>query len=221
MNNNMNNNNNNMIMNNNMNNNNNMMMMNNNMNNNNMMMNNNNNMNNNMMMNNNNNMNNNNMMMMNNNMNNNLMMNNKDNNIIINSVGIISIQKLGMNGEYRWKIKILKTKNKEIMVGVAPDDFNNISLNCNNFGWYFYCKNATFCSGPPHNFYNKKTNLKIPKNEIIIIMNMDNKTLKFIIDNEDINDNNDSLYNNIPIEKPLVPSVFLYDENDSVQIIRC
>ena len=49
---------------------------------------------------------------------------------------------------------------------------------------------------------------------------MDTKTLTFIIDNEEIKDNKDSLFDNIPLEKPLTPCVFLYDKNDSVQIIR-
>ena len=45
-------------------------------------------------------------------------------------------------------------------------------------------------------------------------MNMNNRTLRFIIDDED---NGDS-YTNIPINKPLVPIVFLYSKDDSVEI---
>ena len=53
--------------------------------------------------------------------------------------------------------------------------------------------------------------------EIIIVMNMNNGKLKFIIDNEDKGES----FTNIPLDKPLVPVVFLYDKDDSVEIIRC
>ena len=48
-------------------------------------------------------------------------------------------------------------------------------------------------------------------------MNMKKRTLKYIINNEDKGDS----YNNIPIDKPLYPAVFLYNKNDSVQITEC
>ena len=48
-------------------------------------------------------------------------------------------------------------------------------------------------------------------------MNMKERTLKFIIDNED----NGESYKDIPLDKPLTPAVFLYNINDSVEIIRC
>ena len=35
--------------------------------------------------------------------------------------------------EYKWKIKILTTKNNNIMVGVAPIDFDHNSTNYNTF----------------------------------------------------------------------------------------
>ena len=45
-------------------------------------------------------------------------------------------------------------------------------------------------------------------------MNMKNKTLKFIVNNEDKGDS----YTNIPIDKPVSPAIFLLDINDSVEI---
>ena len=44
--------------------------------------------------------------------------------------------------EHKWKIKILKTKSKEIMIGVAPIDFDIHSSSYNTCGWYFYCHNS-------------------------------------------------------------------------------
>ena len=51
----------------------------------------------------------------------------------------------------------------------------------------------------------------------MIIMNMNERAIKFIINNEDKGDS----YINIPIEKPLFPSFLLFNKNDSVQIIEC
>ena len=42
-------------------------------------------------------------------------------------------------------------------------------------------------------------------------------TLKYIIDNEE----NGNTFENIPTNKPLFPSVLLYNEGDTVQISEC
>ena len=47
-------------------------------------------------------------------------------------------------------------------------------------------------------------------------MDMNKRSLKFIIDNEDKGES----YKDIPIDKPIFPSIFLWDTNDSVEIIR-
>ena len=48
-------------------------------------------------------------------------------------------------------------------------------------------------------------------------MNMKKRTLKFIINNEDKGDS----YTDIPLDKPIVPAVLLYDKDDSVEICEC
>ena len=118
--------------------------------------------------------------------------------------------------EHKWRIKIIKTKQKYIMVGVAPSDFDINSSSYNTCGFYlwFYYSPPTLYSGPPFNYYNVKTNLSEIKDEIVIIMNMKKRTLKFIINNEDKGDS----YTNIPIDKPLYPAVLLYNKDDSVEI---
>ena len=100
------------------------------------------------------------------------------------------------------------------MVGVAPSDFDINSSSYNTCGWYFYCYNSNFYSGPPFNYGNLKTNLSAVKDEIVIVMNMKKRTLKFIINNEDKGDS----YTNIPIDKPLYPAVLLDNKDDSVEI---
>ena len=48
-------------------------------------------------------------------------------------------------------------------------------------------------------------------------MNMEQRTLKFIIDNDDKGDS----YTDIPIDKPLFPAVLLFNQGDSIEIIKC
>ena len=102
------------------------------------------------------------------------------------------------------------------MVDVAPIDFDINSSDYNDYGWYFHCYNSQLYSGPPHNYNDRKSNLREINDEIIIVMNMKKRTLKFIINNED----NGESYIDILIDKPLFPAVFLYNENDSVEILE-
>ena len=127
----------------------------------------------------------------------------------------ISLQKIGKKS-YKWKIKILKTYNYDIMVGIAPIDFDINSSSFNTCGWYFRLYDSYLYSGPPHN-YSRSTNLMSKKDEIIVVMNMNKRTLKFIINKEDKGES----YTDIPIDKPLFPAVLLYNQNDSVEIIEC
>ena len=119
--------------------------------------------------------------------------------------------------EHTWKIKILKTQNKYIMVGVAPIDFDINSSNYSTCGWYFYCYDSTLYSGPPYKYSSKNSGLSKVNDEIIIKMNMKKRTLKFIINNEDKGDS----YTNIPIDKPIFPAVLLCQPDDSVEITEC
>ena len=117
--------------------------------------------------------------------------------------------------EHKWKIKILKTLNKYIMIGVAPIDFNISSSFYTDCGWYLYCSSPpALYSGPPFKYSHFKTNLSEVKDEAIVIFNYKKRSLKFIINDEDKGDS----FINIPIDKPLVPAVFLYNKDDSVEI---
>jgi hypothetical protein len=116
---------------------------------------------------------------------------------------------------YKWKINILKSYSNcnYIKVGVAPMDFK-VDSSSYNYGWYFDCSNSCLYSGPPNNYDGKLTFMNRVKDEIIVIMDMNKGTLKFIIDNEDHGES----YSDIPLDKPLAPAVFLYYQNDSVEI---
>ena len=129
-------------------------------------------------------------------------------------MGTICENELEKNEEHIWKIKILRTYNYNIMIGVAPNEFEINSSIYDNYGWYYYCYNSKFRSGPPHN-YDKKTSLPNKKDEVIVIMNLNKRTLTFKIE-----DKTES-YTDIPIDKPLVPAIFLYHKNDSIEITEC
>ena len=66
----------------------------------------------------------------------------------------------------------------------------------------------------------KKKELKVENEyetkpyDIIIIINSDKRTIKFIINGED----KEELYSNIPTDKPLHPAVFLFHKDDSIEI---
>ena len=118
---------------------------------------------------------------------------------------------------FKWKISILNSKSKIIMVGISQDEANsNLSLNNIN-GWYLYCFNSTLYSGKPHNYRDKKINLIKVNNDIVLIFDMNNGNLEFILDdNKKI-----EAYCDIPIDKPLYPSILLYDKYDSIEINEC
>ena len=103
------------------------------------------------------------------------------------------------------------------MVGVAPIDFNINTSNFRSCGWYLYCFNSSLFSGPPYKYSGKQANISKVKDEVIVILNINKRTLKFIINNEDKGDQ----YINLPIDKPLSPAVILYDKDDSIEIIQC
>ena len=132
-------------------------------------------------------------------------------------IGTICLNELDKSiEEHKWKIKILNTQSQYIMVGVAPSDFDINSSTHNTCGYYLYCIILKLYSGPPFNYGGISTNLSQIKEEIIVVMNMKKRTLKFIINNEDKGDS----YSNIPIDKSLFPAIILYHQNDSVQIIE-
>ena len=121
--------------------------------------------------------------------------------------------------EYKWKIKILKSETKQIMIGVAPNDFNiqkmdNTDFSKNICGWYFYCYDLKLYSGLPHNYINKGNEIVDFSDEIIVVMNMNKRSLKFIVNNIDKGEQ----YKDIPIDKPLYPVVCLFNP-DTVEII--
>ena len=83
-------------------------------------------------------------------------------------------------------------------------------------GWYLNCKNLKLYSGPPDYYGHEKekpsqkvrieSEYKTERYDIIIVMNIDKGTIKFIVKGEDKGE----LYTNIPKDKSLHPAVFLF-----------
>ena len=120
--------------------------------------------------------------------------------------------------EHKWKIKILKSKSKGIMVGISTNAYNFSEANYDTCGYYLnLCSSPKLYSGPPYNYSNLNTILGKINDELIIVMNMKKRALKFVINNEDKGDS----YANIPLDKPLYPSVSIYNKDDSVEINEC
>ena len=128
--------------------------------------------------------------------------------ILVKVENILETQKI-----HKWKISLLNTKSKLIMVGITPDEQNlNPSLNNIN-GWYFYCFNSTLYSGKPHNYKNKIASSEKIIKDIFIIFDMNKGNLDFIMNNKKIEG-----YIGIPLDKPLYPSILLYDKSDKIEI---
>ena len=130
--------------------------------------------------------------------------------------GAICEKDLEKNNRHSWKIKILKSQNHNIMVGVAPIDFDYNSSDYTKCGWYINCKDSSLYSGPPYNFIAKYHELNNSiEEEIIVILDLEQRTLGFSTYKYE----EEICYTEIPMNKLLVPVILLYDENDSVEII--
>ena len=100
-------------------------------------------------------------------------------------------------------------------LGIATSDFN-INENYRHCGWYLYVWNQRLYSQNQDNIAIKDFNADVPKNEVKIVVNMKERTLKFIIDGKD----NGIAFKDIPLDKPLYPAIFMYYTNDSLQFIK-
>ena len=127
---------------------------------------------------------------------------------------------LPQNTITEWDVKIISTtQNGHIMVGVAPQDIDvNAGNNFSKCGWYFFCYNSTLYSGPPKKHsgdsYGQGKNLKA--GDIVgVKMDTTKGELSFSVNGVSLG----VAYDGIPLDKPLVPAIDLYNTNDSVEII--
>ena len=125
-------------------------------------------------------------------------------------------------GKPSFGVKILSakgTKYRKALVGVAPSDTNQSSVpNHQESGWYLKLSTLTLFSGPPHNYNGKKYG---PRNEdsitcdsVGVMMDTAKGELSFVVNGANLG----VAYKEIPLDKPLVPCIALYEEGDSVEL---
>ena len=139
---------------------------------------------------------------------------------------IIGNTPLPLNKVISWNIRILKSCNNGggIYIGVAPTSINQDDYyNCNKCGWYFNCYYSTLRSGPPHNYSCKEYGPRKKWDEdyihtgdsVGVVMDTAKGDLSFVLDGVNLG----VAYKGIPLDKPLVPCVFLRWEGDSVELV--
>ena len=119
----------------------------------------------------------------------------------------------------------MKSKDNDgcgIYIGAAPFDIGqNENYNHKKCGWYFYCYSSTLYSGPPHNCKNKEYGPRKEKGKYVhtgdsvgVVMDTTKGELSFVLNCVKFG----VAYEGIPLDKPLVPCVLLWEKEDSVEL---
>ena len=125
-----------------------------------------------------------------------------------------------------WSIKILKSWLNDgisTYIGVAPSDIDqNECFSYEKCGWYFSCYESALCSGPPHGYVGKMYGPRKKDGEYVhtgdsvgVVMDTAKGELSFAVDGVNLG----VAFDGIPLDKPLVPCVFLICEGNSVELI--
>ena len=109
-----------------------------------------------------------------------------------------------------------------IFIGVAPFGIDQNTCNYNKFGWYVRFYSSTLRSGPPHNYKEKAYGPRKEEGEYVhegdsigVLMDTAKGELSFALDGASLG----VAYEGIPLDKPLVPCVILYNKGDSVELV--
>lgn len=125
-----------------------------------------------------------------------------------------------------FRITGMKKKGRSMFIGISQDGIDqSFGNNYVMSGWYLHCFDGTLYSGQPHNYgfpgkkYFKNSDDKPPrlKEGSTVAMDFDLTlgTLSF-----DVDGNSPGIaYENIPLDKPLYPTVILCSKGDSIEII--
>ena len=125
-----------------------------------------------------------------------------------------------------WSIRVLKSKYNDggdIYIGVAPSGIDqNESCGYEKSGWHIHCYDSTLYSGPPHYHWNKEYGPRKGDGKYVhtgdsvgVVMDTTKGELSFAVDGVNLG----VVYDGIPLDKPLVPCVFLCNKGDSVELV--
>ena len=96
------------------------------------------------------------------------------------------------------------------------------NYNFEKCGWYFYCYDSKLCSGLPHSYLGKEYGPRKGYGQYVhtedtvgVVMDTAKGELSFVLNGVNLG----VAYKEIPLDKPLVPCVFLCLEGDSVELI--
>lgn len=122
------------------------------------------------------------------------------------------------------RLCVMKTdfSNNGVSVGIAPADykFEYGEDPRNECGWYLNFFNTRLYSGPPQNFssenYGHRNDIR-PGDIITIVANLEGKegVLSFKINDDDLG----VAFDDIPLDKPLVPVVYFYGYDESLGLL--
>ena len=134
---------------------------------------------------------------------------------------------------FSWSVVISKTKDNNgmgIKIGVGKFISTKECIGRQNCirshdhkkrGWYIDCYDSSLYSGPPHNYKGKEYGPRKQDggyvhagDSIGVVMDTTRGDLSFMMDRVNLG----VAYEGIPLDKPLVPCVFLYCGNDSVEL---
>lgn len=126
-----------------------------------------------------------------------------------------------------WEIHVLKSKENNgnlIYVGVAPAEMKQDNVKSISQGWFFSCYKSTLFSGKPSNFWSKeygprKTNGEYVKtgDSVCATIDMTTGKLSFSLKHEGETTDLGVAFEDIPLDKPLVPAVIMYNCGDSIE----
>ena len=121
-----------------------------------------------------------------------------------------------------WNVRAIKTRKNDgsgICIGVAPFDIDqNGWCNHEKCGWYLNSFHSKLYSGPPHNYrgedYGPKKGEKEAEGCVGVIMDTRKSKLSFSIRGV----NYGTAYEEIPLDKPLVPCVILGEKGYGAEL---
>ena len=132
---------------------------------------------------------------------------------------------LPLNTVTSWSIKIVKSKNDGfgIYIGVAPSDIDQRDdHNFERCGWYFYCRDSTLWSGPPHKYEHKEYGPRKGEGQYVhtgdsvgVVMDTAKGELSFALNRVNLG----VAYEGIPLDKPLVPCSAFSQRENAVKLV--